>query len=74
MLGRMGMRKFTRLINAFSKKIDNQILATALYFMYYNYARPHKALANPYPHTPAMVAGLTDHIWTFEEIVKLTWS
>lgn len=68
---RMGMRRFTRLTNAFSKKIDNQILATALYFMYYNFVRPHKTLANPYPHTPAMVAGLSDHIWTVEEIVKL---
>ncbi len=69
---RMGMRRFTRLTNAFSKKIDNQILATALYFMYYNFVRPHKALANPYPHTPAMIAGLTNHIWTVEEIVRLT--
>jgi hypothetical protein len=46
-------------------------LALALYFMYYNFARSHKSLANPYPATPAMAAGLTDHIWTIEEIVGL---
>ena len=68
---RMSMRRFTRLTNGFSKKIENQMFATALYFMYYNYARTHRALANPYPHTPAMVAGLTNHIWTIEEIVGL---
>ncbi len=68
---RMSMRRFTRLTNAFSKKIENHILAVALYFMHYNFARPHKTLANPYPTTPAMAAGVTDHIWTIEEIVKL---
>jgi len=69
---RMSMRRFTRLTNAFSKKIENHILAVALYFMYYNFARPHKTLANPYPRTPAMAAGITDHVWTVEEIVRLT--
>jgi len=68
---RMGMRRFTRLTNGFSKKIENQVYATALYFMYYNFARAHKTLANPYPRTPAMVAGISNHIWTFEEIVNL---
>jgi IS1 family transposase len=68
---RMGMRRFTRLTNAFSKKMENHKLAVALYFMHYNFARPHKALADPYPTTPAMAAGVSDHIWTFEEIVKL---
>ncbi len=68
---RMNMRRFTRLTNAFSKKIENHKHAVALYFMHYNFARPHKTLANPYPKTPAMAAGLTDHIWTIEEIVKL---
>ena len=68
---RMGMRRFTRLTNAFSKKVDNHIFAIALYFMHYNFARPHKTLANPYPRTPAMAAGVTNHIWTIEEIVKL---
>ena len=68
---RMGMRRFTRLTNAFSKKIENHMYAIALYFMHYNFARPHKTLANPYPRTPAMAVGITDHIWTIEEIVKL---
>ncbi len=68
---RMSMRRFTRLTNAFSKKIENHVLALSLYFMHYNFVRPHKSLANPYPTTPAMAAGLTKHIWTVEEIVKL---
>jgi len=68
---RMSMRRFTRLTNAFSKKVENHILALALYFMYYNFARPHKSLANPYPRTPAMAAGISDHVWTVEETVKL---
>jgi IS1 family transposase len=68
---RMGMRRFTRLTNAFSKKLENHVLAISLYFMHYNFVRPHKTLANPYPRTPAMASGLTNHIWTFEEIVKL---
>lgn len=68
---RMSMRRFTRLTNAFSKKIDNLEHAVALHFMYYNFARPHKTLANPYPRTPAMAASVSDHIWTIEEIVKL---
>jgi IS1 family transposase len=69
---RMGMRRFTRLTNAFSKKIENQIYATGLYFMFYNFARAHKTLAYPYPRTPAMAAGISDHIWSFREIVELT--
>ena len=68
---RMSMRRFTRLTNGFSKKIENHMTALALYFMHYNFARPHKSLANPYPRTPAMVAGLTDHVWTINEIVGL---
>jgi len=55
----------------FSKKLENHVLALALYFMHYNFARPHKSLANPYPRTPAMAAGLTNHIWTIEEILGL---
>ena len=66
------MRRFTRLTNAFSKKIENLEYAVALHFMYYNFARPHKTLANPYPRTPAMAAGICSHIWTVEEIVKLS--
>jgi IS1 family transposase len=68
---RMNMRRFTRLTNAFSKKIENLEYAVALHFMYYNFARPHKTLTNPYPKTPAMATGLTNHIWAIEEIVKL---
>ena len=68
---RMSMRRFTRLTNAFSKKIENLEYAVALHFMYYNFARPHKTLANPYPRTPAMAAGLTNHIWTVADIVAL---
>jgi len=68
---RMRMRRFIRLTNAFSKKLENHMFAIALYFMHYNFARPHKTLANPYPRTPAMAAGVTDHIWTVEEIVNM---
>ena len=68
---RMSMRRFTRLTNAFSKKLENHMHALALYFMHYNYCRPHKSLANPYARTPAVAAGLTDHIWTVEELLSL---
>ena len=68
---RMGMRRFTRLTNGFSKKVENHAASVALHFMYMNFARPHKSLANPYPRTPAMAAGLADHIWTCEEIAAL---
>jgi IS1 family transposase len=68
---RMGMRRFTRLTNGFSKKIDNLTYAVALHYMHYNFARPHKSLANPYPRTPAMTAGVADHAWTLKEIAAL---
>jgi len=68
---RMSMRRFTRLTNAFSKKIENLEYAVALHFMYYNFARPHKTLTQPYPKTPAMAAGISNHVWTVEEIVRL---
>ncbi len=68
---RMSMRRFTRLTNGFSKKVENLEYAVALHFMYYNFARPHKTLASPYPRTPAMAAGISDRIWTVEDIVKL---
>ena len=68
---RMGMRRFTRLTNAFSKKAENLAHAVSLHFMFYNYARPHKTLSKPYPTTPAMAAGVTDHVWTLEEIAGL---
>ncbi len=68
---RMHMRRYTRLTNGFSKKIENHTAAVAIHFMHYNFARPHKTLANPYPRTPAMAAGVADHIWTPAEIVEL---
>ncbi|MDO8491641.1 MAG: IS1 family transposase, partial [Dehalococcoidia bacterium] len=68
---RMSMRRFTRLTNAFSKKLENHMFALALYFMYYNFARTHKSLRNPYDRTPAMAAGLTEHVWTVGEILEL---
>lgn len=71
---RMGMRRFTRLTNAFSKKAENLAHAVSLHFMYYNFARPHKSLSNPYPRTPAMAAGVADHVWTLKEIAGLLGS
>jgi IS1 family transposase len=68
---RMSMRRFTRLTNGFSKKLENHEYALALHFMYYNFVRPHKTLANPYPRTPAMAAGITDHVWGIDGIVRL---
>jgi len=68
---RMGLRRFTRLTNAFSKKVENLAAAVALHFMFYNFARPHKSLSDPYPRTPAMAAGISDHVWTLAEIVGL---
>jgi IS1 family transposase len=64
---RMGMRRFTRLANAFSKKVENHAAMVAIHFLYYNFARIHKTLRV----TPAMAAGLTDHVWSLEEIVLL---
>jgi IS1 family transposase len=68
---RMGMRRFTRLTNAFSRKVENLAAAVSLHFMYYNFARPHMSLASPYPRTPAMAAAVSDHVWKIEEIVAL---
>jgi len=64
---RMSMRRFTRLTNAFSKKVENLGYAVALHFMFYNYGRIHQTLRV----TPAMEAGLTDHVWSLEEIAAL---
>jgi len=63
----MGMRRFTRPTNAFSKKVDNHAAMVAIHFVHYNFARIHKTLRI----TPAMAAGLSDHIWSLEEIVLL---
>ena len=68
---RMGMRRFTRLTNAHSKKLENHMHALALYFCHYNFVRVHKTLSKPYATTPAMAAGLTDHVWEVEEIISL---
>lgn len=64
---RMSMRRFTRLTNAFSKKLENHQAALSLHFMYYNFCRVHQTLRV----TPAMEAGVTDHVWTIEELVSL---
>ena len=64
---RMGMRRFTRLTNGFSKKIENHIYAVALFYMHYNFCRIHKTLRC----TPAMEAGITNHVWGVEEIAAL---
>ncbi|MEW5772788.1 MAG: IS1 family transposase [Thermodesulfobacteriota bacterium] len=64
---RMQMRRFTRLTNAFSKKVENLAHAVSLHFMFYNFARVHRSLRV----TPAMEAGVADHVWTLEEIAQL---
>jgi IS1 family transposase len=69
---RMGMRRFTRLTNGFSKKVENLSHAVSLHFLHYNFARPHKTLSKgTYPTTPAMAAGVTDHVWSLKEIAAL---
>jgi IS1 family transposase len=68
---RMGMRRFTRLTNGFSRKVENLAHAVSLHFMHYNFARPHRSLKERYPRTPAMAAGVADHIWSLEEIAGL---
>ena len=64
---RMKMRRFTRLTNAFSKKVENHRRAVALYFMHYDFCRVHQTLRV----TPAMEAGIADHVWTLDELVEL---
>jgi hypothetical protein len=63
----MSIRRFTRLTNAFSKKVENHAAAVAIWFMYYNFARVHQTLRC----TPAMEAGISNHIWTIEELCAL---
>jgi IS1 family transposase len=65
---RMSMRRFTRLTNAFSKKVENLTAAVSLHFFHYNFCRVHKSLDGK---TPAMAAGVTDHVWTLDELVGL---
>jgi hypothetical protein len=64
---RMHMRRFTRLTNAFSKKVENHAAAAALHFMHYNFCRVHQTLRV----TPAMEAGIASHVWSPTELVGL---
>jgi len=64
---RMSMRRYTRLTNAFSKKVENLAAAVSLHFMHYNFCRKHQTLGK----TPAMAAGIADHVWTLDELVGL---
>jgi IS1 family transposase len=66
---RMSMRRFTRLTNAFSKKVENHAAMVGLHFMAYNFARPRGSLGKN--RTPAMAAGISDHVWTCDEIAAL---
>jgi IS1 family transposase len=71
---RMNIRRLTRLTNAHSKKFANHVHAISLYFMHYNFCRKHETLtkaANGIHTTPAMAAGVTDHVWKLEEVVAL---
>ena len=65
---RMSMKRFARLSNGFSKKVENHAHAVAMHYMYYNFGRIHKSLRV----TPAMEAGISDHVWNLEEIAALT--
>ena len=64
---RMSMKRFARLSNGFSKKIENHIHAVAIHYMHYNFARIHKTLRT----TPAQAAGVTDRLWEISDIVNL---
>jgi hypothetical protein len=64
---RMSMRRFTRLTNGFSKKLENHAAAEALHYMHYNFVRSHRTLRV----APAMQAGLTDRVWSIEDMVRL---
>ena len=63
----MACRRFTRLTNGFSKKLENHMHAVSLHFMFYNFCKIHQTLRV----TPAMEAGLTDHVWSIDELVGL---
>ncbi len=64
---RMGMRRFTRLTNAFSKKLENHMHAVSFYFMVYNFVKIHNSIKT----TPAMEAGVTSYLWSMEDIVLM---
>lgn len=70
---RMGMRRFTRLTNGFSNKVENLAHAVSLHYMHYNFARPHQTLSKRFGRstTPAMAAGKADHVWSVWEIAEL---
>ena len=74
---RMGMRRFTRLTNGFSKKVENLTHAVSLHYLHYNFARPHQSLTLPFQdapsiyRTPAMAAGVSDRIWSLTDIAAL---
>ena len=71
---RMNVRRLTRLTNGFSKKIENHKHALSLHYIYYNFVRKHQTLtkqAGGIHKTPAMAAGVADHVWTMEEVVQL---
>jgi len=64
---RMSIRRFTRLTNAFSKKVENHTLSVAIHYMHYNFCRIHKSLRV----TPAMAAGVTDRLWDMTDVAAL---
>ena len=70
---RMGMRRFTRLTNAFSKKVENHAHAISLHFMHYNFCRPHQTLAKKAGKrtTPAMAAGIATYPWSLTQLAEL---
>jgi len=74
---RMGMRRYTRLTNTFSKKVENLAHAVSLHYMHYNFARVHQSLTvtnadgTRTKRTPAMAAGVANHVWTLREIAAL---
>ena len=65
---RMSMRRFTRLTNAFSKKVENHAHAVSLHYMHYNFVRIHRSLRI----TPAMAARVTERLWSIEDLARLT--
>jgi hypothetical protein len=65
---RMGMRRFTRLTNAFSKKVENLTAAVAIHYMHYNFCRPHMSLNG---RTPAQAAGVDTRRWTVQDVISL---